>query len=115
MKQRKYFLAGLALGCAVLGSLFASCGYLRTWRLWNITAASPAFADIRVLTDGAETYREGIDPMVSNPHDAAQRRLNYPRVWQSLYRMASGPMTRSGWARSWLFCLRRAWPWSRGR
>lgn len=46
---------------------------------------SPHFADIRAITGGAESYAQGLDPMIENPGDPWQRRLNYPRVWQILY------------------------------
>jgi len=67
------------------GSLFIFYGYEKTWRLWSIPTMSPHFADIRVITGGAESYAQGLDPMIENPGDPWQRRLNYPRVWQNLY------------------------------
>ena len=43
------------------------------------------FADLRIITHGADSYAQGLDPMVKNPADPWQRRLNYPRIWQGLY------------------------------
>lgn len=91
MKARKNLILGLILGSAVLGLLFVFHGYGNTWRLWNIPAASPPFMDLRVITAGAEAYRQGLDPMTSNPSDSSQRKLNYPRIWQGLYVIGIGP------------------------
>ncbi len=46
---------------------------------------SPHFADLRTITHGAESYMQGLDPMIENPGDPWHRRMNYPRIWQSLY------------------------------
>lgn len=46
----------------------------------------PAFADLRTITGGAESIESGHDPMIENPGDPWNRPLNYPRIWQSLYR-----------------------------
>ncbi len=84
ISRRKVILA-CVLVTLVFGLLFSLYGYDRTWRLWNIPTMSPHFADLRVITGGAESYAQGFDPMIENPGDPWQRRLNYPRVWQSLY------------------------------
>lgn len=47
--------------------------------------------DLRVLTGGAESRRQGFDPMIENPGDPWHRRLNYPRLWQSLYPLGVTP------------------------
>ena len=65
--------------------LFFLLGYEQTWRLWKIPAMSPPFADLRVITHGADSIARGLDPLVSNPGDPWGRPLNYPRIWQSLY------------------------------
>ena len=65
--------------------LFLLLGYEQTWRLWNILVMSPPFADLRVITHGADSIARGLDPLVSNPGDPWGRPLNYPRIWQSLY------------------------------
>jgi len=46
---------------------------------------SPAFADLRVITHGADAVAMGMDPLINNPGDPWGRPLNYPRIWQSLY------------------------------
>lgn len=76
----------------VFAVLFAYYGYDETWALWGVEsryARSPAerFGDLQAITGGAESYRKGYDPMVYNPGDPWQRRLNYPRIWQSFYSM----------------------------
>jgi hypothetical protein len=41
----------------------------------------PPFADMRVITAGAECARLGYDVLVKNPCDPLQRLMNYPRIW----------------------------------
>jgi hypothetical protein len=41
----------------------------------------PPFADLRVITSGAECIRLGYDVLVANPCDPWQRPMNYPRIW----------------------------------
>lgn len=41
----------------------------------------PAFADMRVITSGAECIRLGYDVLIENPCDPWQRPMNYPRIW----------------------------------
>lgn len=91
MRARANLIVALVLGAAVLGGLFLTRGYLNTWRMWSIPVAWPPFMDVRVITAGAEAHRRGLDPMVSNPTDSSQRRLNYPRIWQGLYALGVGP------------------------
>lgn len=65
--------------------LFGIFGYEATWRMWNVPALTPHFADLRAITHGGESVARGYDPMVSNPGDPWGRRLSYPRIWQRLY------------------------------
>lgn len=51
----------------------------------GITTMSPYFADVRVITHGAESHANGLDPLAENPADPWQRKMNYPRVWQLLF------------------------------
>jgi hypothetical protein len=74
-----------------MASLFASFGYEATWRLWNIPTLTLPFGDLRVITGGAESRRQGFDPMIENPGDPWGRPLNYPRIWQSFYRVGLTP------------------------
>jgi len=41
----------------------------------------PPFADLRVITSGAECIRLGYDVLVANPCDPWKRPMNYPRIW----------------------------------
>lgn len=65
--------------------LFVALGPKGVWELWNVPAMTPHFADLRTITGGAESYAQGLDPMVQNPGDPWGRTMNYPRIWQSLY------------------------------
>lgn len=85
MKSRYKTILATGMVLVFFGLLFGFYGYNNTWRLWNIPVMSPTFADLRTLTHGAESLKQGFDPMVNNPGDPWNRRLNYPRIWQSLY------------------------------
>jgi len=85
MKSRAKAILACGLATLIFLLLFSLYGYDRTWRLWGISTMSPHFADLRNITGGAESYAQGFDPMIKNPGDPWQRRMNYPRVWQSLY------------------------------
>jgi len=58
--RRKALLAVLAVVIFLL-LLFAFYGYNQTWQLWNIPVMSPAFADLRVITHGADAVAMEID------------------------------------------------------
>lgn len=77
----------VGLGAAVLlvGLLMLNLGVARTWHLWNVPDGYVSFMDLRVVTAGAQSHREGFDPMYRNPHDFIQRLVNYPRLWQAAY------------------------------
>jgi hypothetical protein len=82
----KYLLlAGVSLGIIVFSSLSVFWGSEKTWGLWSVPAMSPNFADMRVITGGAESKALGFDPLISNPRDPWGRQLIYPRIWQMLY------------------------------
>jgi hypothetical protein len=85
VKSRTKIIMGCGLTILIFGALLSLYGYNNTWKLWNIPTMSPYFADIRVVTGGSESYRQGFDPMIDNPGDPWHRRLNYPRIWQNLY------------------------------
>jgi hypothetical protein len=65
--------------------MFQTRGYYGAWRSFAVPALSPHFADLRVITHGAASVKAGYDPLVENPADPWERKLNYPRVWQGLY------------------------------
>jgi hypothetical protein len=85
MKSRYKAIFTTAIAVLIFIILFYSYGYNNTWRLWNIPTMSPHFADLRVITHGAQSSARGFDPLIKNPGDPWKRRLNYPRVWQGLY------------------------------
>lgn len=78
-------LAGLLAGLGLIGTLMMALGVPRTWQLWKVHAGMVSFMDLRVVTAGAQSYREGFDPLYQNPHDFIQRTMNYPRVWHAAY------------------------------
>ncbi len=86
-RARSSILAVVLLVIGVLGSLLAILGADRTFALWGVPVVKPYFLDIRVITHGAIAYRQGLDPMVDNVGDPYHRPLNYPRLWQILYRL----------------------------
>ena len=86
MSGKHSLFAGVSLGIIIWGVLASFWGCETTWRWFNVPALSPNFADMRVITSGAESRALGFDPMVSNPRDPWHRQLNYPRIWQLLYR-----------------------------
>lgn len=85
MKERVKVISGCVAAVVFMCILFLAKGYEPAWELWNIPTISPHFADFRVITYGAESYRAGYDPMVENPASPTGTRLNYPRIWQWLY------------------------------
>ncbi len=86
MLKSRYKVIGACLAAVLFMTLmFVVKGYEQAWELWNIPPMSPHFSDLRVITHGAESYAAGLDPMLDNPADPWQRKLNYPRVWQMLY------------------------------
>lgn len=78
-------LVGLLAGLVLVGTLMLTLGMPRTWDLWRVPAGMVSFMDLRVVTAGAQSHREGFDPMYQNPHDFIQRLVNYPRLWQAAY------------------------------
>lgn len=76
---------GLLSGVVLVGTLMLALGVPRTWDLWRVHAGMVSFMDLRVVTAGAQSHREGFDPMYQNPHDFIQRLVNYPRLWQAAY------------------------------
>jgi len=85
MRSRYKVIAACLCSTLFLGLMFFFHGYEPAWELWNIPTITPHFADARVITYGAESYRLGYDPMVENPAAPTGVLLNYPRIWQLLY------------------------------
>jgi len=86
-KYNVTLLLVMILGIVIIGSLFLTYGYEKTYGLWNVPTMRPHFADLRVITSASKTYLQGIDPLLQNPSDQLQRPLNYPRIWQSLFKI----------------------------
>ena len=78
MKSRKRVIVICGVVTLLFIILLILYGYDNTWRLWNIPTMSPHFADMRTITHGAESYAQGLDPMIENPGDPWHRRMNYP-------------------------------------
>lgn len=85
MKERLKVISGCVAAVMFMCIVFLAKGYEPAWELWNIPTLTPHFADLRVITYGAESYRQGYDPMVENPAAPTGILLNYPRIWQLLY------------------------------
>ena len=65
--------------------LFHYYGYQNTWRLCSVPALETHFADTLAITQAAETYARGGDPLTFNPHDPEQMQIIYPALnWQVL-------------------------------
>jgi hypothetical protein len=67
--------------------LFVFHGYERTWSSLGIYPLSPYFSDARVITASAESHALGFDPMVYNPRHPFGELMDYPRIWQLLFRL----------------------------
>ncbi len=61
---------------------------LRAWDRMGVPTRSPAFADLRNISTGAECAARGLDVLRTNPCDPWKRRMNYPRVWISIWQGA---------------------------
>jgi hypothetical protein len=66
--------------------LFATYGYEKTWKLWNVPVFSPPFVDFRLIPGSAESLRSGFDPVLNNPGDPLHRTFNYPALWYLLFK-----------------------------
>jgi hypothetical protein len=73
-------IASILIWIWIIWSFF-NHGYIQTWELWHIPAELPPFLDFRLIPSGAETFRSGIDPAVSNPNDPWNHLFNYPKIW----------------------------------
>ncbi len=87
MSGRRLYLLLLLAGAALVPLLAAELGPGRAFSLWNVPVLAPGFADARAVTAGAESWRAGHDPLITNPADPWRRVLNYPRVWQYAARL----------------------------
>jgi hypothetical protein len=83
---------GVLLLVAHLGVIVAglSGDWRQTFSHLTVPAFPAPFGDFRVITAGAVSADQGLDPLVANPNDPGKRRLNYPRVWISIGRLFPG-------------------------
>jgi len=64
---------------------FERYGYEATWRLWKVPAAPLTFLDFRLIPGSAESFRDGYEPAIENPHDPVDRIFNYPAFWRLFF------------------------------
>jgi hypothetical protein len=73
MLKSRYKVIGACLAAVLFMVLvFVVKGYEPAWELWNIPPMTPHFSDLRVITHGAESYANGLNPMLNNPADPWQ-------------------------------------------
>lgn len=65
--------------------MFLFYGYEKTWKLWNVPALMHPFADVIIITSGAESHALGYDPLFYNPQNPFKNQMNYPRIWQCIF------------------------------
>ncbi len=73
-------VAVVIIWALILWSMWTN-GYVETWSLWKIPTVMPPFIDFRLIPSGAEAFRSGFDPAVSNPNDPFEHIFNYPKIW----------------------------------
>jgi hypothetical protein len=78
--NRTYILLIVAITAIILITMVVF-GAENTFKFWNIPTQQPAFADLRILPGGAESFRQGFDPIKENPADPFKRYFNYPGAW----------------------------------
>ena len=84
-KGKSLLIAGIVLMWGVLGILFITYGYDKTWKLWNVPVHPPVFRDFQLIPGSAESFRNGFEPSVENPDDPGQRIFNYPAFWRLFF------------------------------
>jgi Glycosyltransferase family 87 len=62
-------------------------GWHDTFLLFRVPPMQPIFSDLRPITGAWISAAQGLDPYVQNPGDPLGRRLNYPALWDPLFRM----------------------------
>ena len=89
IKSRKKIIVAIILLVTIFLLFSKSCasyeGSTYIFRFFAVPVMEPCFADLRTITGGAESKKQGFDPMVKNPEDPWNRVMNYPRIWQYLY------------------------------
>lgn len=72
----------------VLTMLLETVGFQQSWNFWCFAVLDPPLYDLVSIPGAVESVKDGLDPLVSNPHDPILRPLNYPRVWYRLFDVA---------------------------
>ncbi len=85
---RAILILGMLAAAITVGLLIRLRGAQDTFGLWHVPLLNGPFLDLRLITDGAESYAQGYDPAVYNPADPRTRIFNYPKVWYLI--LASG-------------------------
>jgi hypothetical protein len=96
-------LACLWLVPALLLWMAFSSDWTMVWEKVRVPSWGVSFMDIRSITSGVRTVREGGDPLIANAHDPYHRPLNYPRIWLFLF-PALGITDANVWIVGLLFC-----------
>lgn len=99
----------VALACLWLAPvLILSTALLSDWTfVWQkvgVPSYLPPFLDLRSITSGLKTVRQGGDPLLANPYDPLHRTMNYPRIWLHLFTWM-GINDRNLWMVGVLFCV----------
>ena len=84
-KGKSLLIAGIVLMWGILGILFGTYGYGKTWELWNVPVEKQVFLDFRLIPGSAESFRNGFEPSISNPFDPGGRIFNYPAFWRLFF------------------------------
>ncbi len=84
-KGKSLLIAGIVFMWLLLGVLFESYGYDKTWELWNVPVHPPVFRDFLLIPGSAESFRHGFEPSIENPYDVGERIFNYPAFWRLFF------------------------------
>jgi hypothetical protein len=85
MQGKKVFILLIILGLAMIAIALYIFGPGTISRALGFGPGTITFADLRILSAGAESYREGYNPDVENPRDPFGRKFNLPKVWHLLF------------------------------
>jgi hypothetical protein len=78
-------IGGSVLMWLLILVLFQTTGYERTWQLWKVPTQRLPFMDFRLIPGSAESFANGFEPSVENPHDPNGRIFNYPAFWRLFF------------------------------
>lgn len=83
LKTVLFFVTLLIITVAVTSYVFFDNNFLI--RQWHFPLDNQGFWDARQMAMAAESYAQGYDPLFENPNNTAGHKLNYPRIWHSLF------------------------------